>query len=101
MGIFGKKSKINEINTDISSNAITAPKKVDNRYEEYINYANELPLLTDDELKRFVLTGEQTVVSFTSFGVSWASTLNTQFLIRLRRTLLDKLPDNNEKTNGS
>lgn len=88
MGLFKKKVKSDE-------NEIRAyePKNTDNRFEEYIDQANALPLLTDEEINRFALTGEQPVISDGSLGTSWSSYVNTQFLIRLRRTLLSRISD--------
>lgn len=86
MRLFGKRAP--EVEKELQ------PLVHDDRpsaYERFCERANDLPLLTDAELHHFALTGEQVVISSGGPGPTWCQSFNTQFLIRLRRTLLEKI----------
>lgn len=66
---------------------MSAPSE-DDRFQRYVDHANSLPLLTADELALFAETGQYPTVRAEGTGVFWMASLDTQFVIRLRRTLL-------------
>lgn len=83
--MFGRKKSVGTPDEPRSSRK----SDDDARWKAYVDHAQQLPLLTDDDLEHFARTGEGPVL-YENIGAFWMSQLDTQFVIRLRRTLLAK-----------